>query len=182
MLLLIIYLACMFVVIGVGVLAGLSDIRGLKIPNIYSLVVILAFVACYGVLRVFGEAGMFYSLSSHLLGAVIVFGVTAAMFAFGLMGAADSKLGTAYALWVGLRGIFPFVFYMTFAGGILALVALALRKWKPFSSPPEGSWIARVQDGESKVPYGVAIVFGALASFVNIGYFSIDVLESLLTH
>ncbi len=182
MFLLIIYLACLFVAVGTGVLAGMSDIRGLKIPNMYSVVVILAFVVCYGVLWAFGREDVLSSLSSHLLGAVIVFGVTAAMFAFGMIGAADSKLGTAYALWVGLRGIFPFLFYMTLVGGLLGLVSLVIKKRKPFKSPPEGSWIAQVQAGESKVPYGVAIVIGALASFVNIGYFSVDVLASFLSH
>ena len=180
MFLLIIYLVCLFIAIGTGVFAGLSDIRGLKIPNLYSGVVILAFVACYGLLWAFGRGDVFSSLSSHLLGAVIVFGVTAAMFAFGMIGAADSKLGTAYALWVGLLGIFPFLFYMTLAGGVLGVVSLVIKKRKPFKSPSKGSWVAQVQAGESKVPYGVAIVFGALASFVNIGYFDLDVLASFL--
>ena len=180
MFLLIVFLACLFVSVGIGVFAGLSDIRGLTIPNSYSLGVTAAFIVCYGVLWAFGQGDVFFSISSHLLAALIVFGVTVAMFAFGLLGAADSKLGTAYALWAGLPGIFPFLFYMTLMGGVLGLVSLGLKKWTPVKDPKEGSWVARVQAGESKVPYGVAIVIGALASFVNIGYFNIDVLASFL--
>ncbi len=180
MLLLIFFLVCLFIVIGIGALACLSDLRGMTIPNIYSVVVILAFIACYGAFWMFGDGDVFFSLPSHLLGAVIVFVVTVVMFALGMIGAADSKLATAYALWVGLRGIFPFLFYMTIAGGVLGLVALVLKKRPLLSSSLEGSWIARVQAGENKVPYGIAIVFGALASFVNIGYFDIGVLSSFL--
>ena len=180
MILLIVFLLCVFVALGTGVLAGYSDIKGLTIDNIYSVVVIGAFVACYAFLLVFGREDVFFSPISHLLGALIVFGVTAAMFAFGVLGAADSKLGAAFALWVGVPGLFSFLFYMTLFGGLLGVIALGLKKWQPIKNPPEGSWVARVQGGESKVPYGVAIVFGALASFVNIGYFSVDVLSSFL--
>lgn len=74
----------------------------------------------------------------------------------------------------------PFLFYMALVGGVLGLVALALRKWKPVKNPAEGSWIARVQAGENKVPYGAAIAAGALASFVELGYFSSEVLSSFL--
>jgi prepilin peptidase CpaA len=178
MLLLIVFLICLFVVVGTGVLAGLSDLRGLVIPNLYSGIVIGAFVACYAVLWMFGREDVFFSLSSHVLSAVIVFGVTLAMFAAGGLGAADSKLGTAYALWVGLPGLMPF--YMAVFGGVLALAALALKKWKPVKAPVKGGWVERVQAGESKVPYGIAIVFGALASFVKIGYFSPEVISSFV--
>lgn len=180
MLLLIIFLLCIFVALGTGVLAGYSDIKGMTIPNSYSVIVIVSFVVCYLVLSVFGRDDVFFSLVSHVLGALIVFGVTAAMFAFGVLGAADSKLATAFALWVGVRGLFPFLFYMSLIGGVLALVSLALKKWKPFKAPAQGSWVAQVQGGASKVPYGVAIACGGLASFLNIGYFSVDVLTSFL--
>ena len=139
-----------------------------------------AFAVCYVLMWVFGYSDVFFSPLQHLLAGLIVFGVTAAMFAFNMLGAADSKLGTAFALWVGLKGLFPFLFYMTLVGGVLGLVALGLKKWTPVKAPADGSWIARVQAGESKVPYGVAIVLGALASFVNIGYFSIDLLRAFL--
>ncbi len=180
MFLLVVFLLCVFVALGTGALAAWSDIKGLTIENFYSVIVIVSFVVCFAAMWIFGRNDVFFSPVSHLLGALIVFGVTAAMFAFGALGAADSKLATAFALWVGLRGLFPFLFYMTLAGGLLALVSLALQKWTPIKAPKEGSWIARVQGGESKVPYGVAIFIGALVSFVKIGYFDGEVLRSFL--
>ena len=180
MIALLLFLFCLFIAIGTGILAGWSDIKGLKIENIYSVVVLGAFLVCYLLMWLLGRVDVFFSPFSHILSALIVFAVTAAMFAFNLLGAADSKLGTAFAAWVGLKGLFPFLFYMTLCGGLLAVFALGLQKWTPVKNPPEGSWIARVQAGESKVPYGVAIVLGALASFVNIGYFSSGVLGAFV--
>jgi len=180
MFLLVVFLMCLFVVIGTGVLAGLSDIRGLTIPNMYSALVIGAFVLCYAALWLGGRDDVFASLSSHIVGAALVFLITLAMFMFKIIGAGDSKFATALAFWVGVKGLFPFIIYMSFVGGALALLALALQKWTPFKSPKPDSWVARVQGGESKVPYGVAIVIGALASFAKIGYFSGDVLSSFV--
>ena len=180
MLLLVVFLICLFVAVGTGVLSALSDVRGLVIPNIYSVVVMGAFVVAYGALWVFGHGGVFQSLVSHILSALVVFLVTLIMFAMRGIGAADSKLATAYAFWVGMAGFLPFLLYMSLFGGVLGLTSLLLRKFKPFKSPSEGSWAAQVQAGESKVPYGVAIVFGALVSFVKLGYLSGGVLASFL--
>ncbi len=184
MLSLILFLSCLCVALGVGVLSALSDMRGLTIPNKYSLIVILAFLAAYGGLWVLGGVGsgfVFFGPLSHALSALIVFVVTLVFFALRTLGAADSKLATAYALWVGLEGLAAFLVYMTLAGGVVALLSLIFKKWKPFKVPREGSWVARVQAGESKVPYGVAIFFGALVSFVKLGYVGRDVLGNFLS-
>jgi prepilin peptidase CpaA len=180
MILLMLYLFFFILVIVVGGLASWSDFKGLEIPNWHTGAVLGLFVLSYSVMWMFGRDDVFASLSSHVLSAVIVFGVTLAMFAAGGLGAADSKLGSAYALWVGVPGLMPFLFYMAIFGGVLAVAALALKKWKQIKSPPKGSWVERVQSGESKVPYGMAIVFGALASFLKIGYFSPEVLSSFV--
>ncbi|HOO81440.1 MAG TPA: prepilin peptidase [Alphaproteobacteria bacterium] len=180
MLLLIVFLMCLFVVIGTGGLSALSDLRGMTIPNLHSLIVLGAFVFCYGALWFGGRDDVFASLASHIVAALIVFLITLAMFMGKLMGAGDSKLASALALWAGLKGLVPFIFYMSVAGGVLALAALALKKWAPVKAPKPESWVAQVQGGASKVPYGVAIVLGALASFVKIGYFDLDVLSSFV--
>lgn len=180
MLLLIIFLTGLFTVLGAALLAAAADVRGLKIPNMYSLIVIAAFAVSYGLLWAFGREDVFSSLLSHFLSAFIVFLVTLIMFALKGLGAGDSKLATACALWTGMNGLFVFLFYMTLAGGFLGLSALIIRKTKPFKAPAEGSWIAQVQAGQSKVPYGVAILCGALASFIKLGYLGPEVLSSFL--
>jgi len=178
---LVLFLICLFISIGVGVLASVSDIRGMVIPNIYSVIVIAAFLAAFVALSLMGNKGVFFSsIWSHLMAAGFMFVVTVLLFAAGTLGAADSKLGSAFALWVGIKGFLPFLLLMTLAGGVLGLVALSLKKWKPVANPAEGSWVALVQGGESKVPYGVAIVFGAVIAFYHVGYFDVSNWSSLL--
>ncbi len=180
MLLLIVFLICLFVVAGTGVLAAMSDVRGLKIPNMYSGIIIGAFLLCYGLLWLGGRDDVFAPLFSHGLSALIVFGITLAMFMAHAIGGGDSKLATAFAFWLGLKGLIPFIFYMSVVGGLLGMAALALKKWSPVKDPKPDSWVAQAQAGESKVPYGVAIVVGALVSFLKIGYFDVEVLSSFL--
>lgn len=180
MLLLLCFLIALFVVSGTSVLAAVSDVRGMTIPNLYSGIIIGAFVLCYAILWLGGREDVFASLGSHIAAAVAVFLITLLMFAAKAMGAGDSKLGTALALWLGLKGLFPFIFYTSVVGGLLGLMALYLQKKKPFKDVKPESWVGQVQGGASKVPYGVAIVVGALVSFIKIGYLDIDVLSSFV--
>ncbi len=168
---LVLFLICLLLSVGVGALAGLSDIRGMVIPNIYSVVVGLSFFVAFTGLYLGGKAQIFSPIWSHLMAAGLMFAVTLGLFAVRAIGAADSKLGTVFALWAGLKGLAPFLLFMALGGGILALAALILQKKKPFPNPAKDSWVGRVQGGESKVPYGVAIVFGAAVAFYQIGYF-----------
>jgi prepilin peptidase CpaA len=181
MLLLIAFLVCLFVAAGTGILAAWSDLKGLTIPNAHTVVVILSFLSAYGILWLGGRDDVLSPFLSHLTAGLIVFFITLAMFAFRAMGAADSKLGSAYALWAGLHGLIYYLFYMSVFGGLLGLIALAVRKWKPFKNSAPGSWVSQVQAGESKVPYGIAIVLGALASFIHLGYLDRDVLSSFIS-
>jgi prepilin peptidase CpaA len=180
-LVLIIFLCCIFIALGAGVMAALSDLRGFTIPNHYSLVIVVSFIVAYFILWFSKHEGIFYSFSSHILAALVMFVLTAVLFATRTIGAADSKLATAFAFWVGLNpGIIALLFYTTVAGGIMGLATLVLRKWKPVKAPKPGTWIAQAQAGENKVPYGVAIACGALASFVKLGYFDMEALRSFL--
>ncbi len=180
MILLTIFLISLFVTLAVGVLAGLSDINSMKIPNSYSLYVIAAFIVAYGALYLGGQAGVFGSLSSHLLSGALMFVVTAILFGLRMLGAGDSKFATACAFWVGVGNLTIFLFFMTVAGGLLGGVTLYIKRKKPFKSPKEGSWVAQVQGGADKVPYGVAISFGMVIAFIYAGYFSPDALSSFI--
>ncbi len=180
MFLLIIFLICVFITLFVGVLAGLSDIRSMKIPNSYSLYVVAAFFVAYVVLYIGGQGGVFSSLPSHLLSAGLMFVATAILFGLRIIGAGDSKFATACAFWIGAKYLTIFLFFMTLGGGLLGIVALYIKRKKPFKNPKEGSWAAQVQSGVDKVPYGVAITFGMVIAFVYAGYFSPDVLSSFI--
>lgn len=180
MIALILFFIFVFSVLGVGVLAGLSDFRGLVIPNSYSVAIAALFPVCYVLMWVMG-VDIFGSLWSHIGALVVIFIVSAAMFHFGIMGAADSKLASAYALWLGFGALPLFLFVMTLVGAILGVFALFVKKNKPFKAPQEGGWIARLQAGENKVPYGIAIVFGALYGFYVAGYLDFENLVSVFS-
>ncbi|HQX28317.1 MAG TPA: prepilin peptidase [Alphaproteobacteria bacterium] len=178
---LILFLTCLFVAVAIGGMAAWSDIKGLVIPNWHSGVIIVSFFAAFGFMHLLGHPQIFGSILSHLTAALIIFAITATLFGLKTIGAADSKLCTAYAFWAGVAGLPAFLFYMSVVGGLVGLWAIALQKWQPVKSPAPGGWVARVQAGENKVPYGVAIVVGALASFVKLGYFNGAIL-TLLGH
>ncbi len=174
MLFLIVYLTSVFIVLGVGAVAAYSDVKGMQIPNMYSAIILGVFVVCFAVMTLGGKEWIFYPLTAHLISFGIVFAFTAGCFALKLIGAGDSKLASAYAAWMGIQGLLPFLFYMALVGGLLGAFAIIVKKYKPFKNPKPDSWIGQVQGGANKVPYGVAIVIGALASFVKIGYLNVD--------
>jgi Flp pilus assembly protein protease CpaA len=169
---LVIFLTCLFVALAAGAMAAWSDFKGLTILNWHSVAVLGSFIAAYSMMYALGHGHVFASLVSHLAAGLVMFVITAILFALKTMGAADSKLSTAYAFWAGIAGLPAFLFYMTLAGGIIGIAALVMKKRKPFKNPPPGSWVARLQEGENKVPYGIAIFCGALACFVKLGYFN----------
>lgn len=178
MIMLIFFLICVFVTMGIGVLAGIADFRAMTIPNHYSVYVIALFVLAYGVMALGGGAYYaFKPIQWHLASAGLMFVVTFAMFGLRLIGAGDSKFASACALWVSLRDLPAFIFYMTIMGALLGVAALVMRRRKPFANAMAGGWVDQVQNGASKVPYGIAISFGMIIAFVQAGYFSPDVLS-----
>lgn len=179
--LLFIVIFCVIVALGFGLASAWSDFRGLIISNAYSIGVLLVFIPAFLAVFFFApDAGYFASWKSHLVAAAIMFAVTFVLFTTNMIGAGDSKLATAYALWIGVMGLPSFLFYMTLMGGVLGLATLALRRWKPIAAPREGGWVARAQAGASDVPYGIAIVTGAAVAFVQNGYVDPDRLAALI--
>lgn len=176
---LLLFLFGVFVTLGMCFLAAKSDYKGYKIPNYISLIIIGAFVVTYGGLTLLEQRDVFFKpIGMHLGSTFLVLMVSGAMFALKKLGAGDSKMATAIALWIGFSGLVPFLFYMSLSGGIIAGFSLYLQKKKPFASPTEGSWIDVVQKGGGVVPYGIAIAIGAFASFIYLGFFSFSKWES----
>jgi prepilin peptidase CpaA len=174
-----IFLFGILVTLGMCVLAGKSDYKGFTIPNSISLVIIGCFVVTYGVLTLTHQSDIVFSpLGHHIGAALLVLMITAALFAFKKLGAGDSKFATALSLWIGLGGLIPFLFFMSLAGGVIAAFTLYLQKKKPFKTCAEGGWVDVAQKGGGHIPYGIAIGFGALMAFLNVGYFDVSNWES----
>jgi prepilin peptidase CpaA len=153
------------VVLTVTLLSCVSDVKALRIPNAHTLLVIGCFVPAYVAAPEFFEP-----LWHHAAALGMMFILTYIMFCLGIIGGGDSKLGTALALWVGLKGLIAYVFYMAMAGGLLGVVTLFLQRKKLFANPATGGWIDRAQSGASALPYGLAISFGFWAALLHTGF------------
>ena len=89
-----------------------------------------------------------------LAGAVLVFALFAAAFAFGAMGGGDVKLLTALALWFWGDALLRLIVVMAIGGGVLTLGMLVLHRWRKAPGRPE-------------IPYGVAIAVAGLWQIAN---------------
>lgn len=171
---------CLLVAIGFSVAAGVADFKTMNIPNIYSLGIVLAFIPAFVTDALTGGGVEYFaSWQSHVLTGVGMFAVTFLLFSLGMIGAGDSKLVSALALWVGLPGLPAFLFYMAIIGALLGLVTKTMNKKILVANAKEGSWIAKAQGGFGGVPYGIAIASGAIIAFYQLGYFSVEKLAIL---
>lgn len=180
MLFLIVFLCAVIVAAGLGLISGLSDFRGMIIPNIYPVGIVAAFGLAYAAVALGDNPEPFQRLSSHLTAGGLALAITFMMTMTKTMGGGDSKLITAYAFWMGMLNIAWYLFVMTLIGAVLAIAAIAIRHYKPFKNVREGSWIARSQAGEAVVPYGIPIVASALYMFIAEHYVSLEVLKAFI--
>lgn len=129
------------------VAAATTDALDRRIPNALSLGLALVGLARIAADLVAGGPAL--PVAADLAGAAGVFALGAAGFRFGLLGGGDVKLLAAAALWLGAAALLPFLMATALAGGLLAVVFLA---------------VALLRHDRSKValPYGIAIAAGAI--------------------
>lgn len=164
----------------INVLIGIYDFSFYRIPNI-----LLA-----ALLVLYGFCAPFQMSYNELVISLIVFGVTLViglvLFASRVIGGGDAKYMAVIALWAGFPGVIQFLLFTAIAGGVIAIVYLALRDpigrlsdfmWtliqKAEKSVPalQYLWVGSgvgpeegVRDniGARVVPYGLAIAIGAI--------------------
>jgi prepilin peptidase CpaA len=132
--------------------AAVSDVQKRIIPNLSVLALLGVFLAWAVLVLGFGQP-----LVSALAAAAIAFVVTFALYAFKVIGAGDSKLFAAAALFCGLGYLPLFALATVLAGGVIAAVSLAARPNRAavmLAMRGKGDW------GRG-IPYGVAIAIGA---------------------
>ncbi|MAS87633.1 MAG: hypothetical protein CMH30_06620 [Micavibrio sp.] len=170
--------AIAFLTLGICFYAAWHDVASLTIHNGTVVTIMLTFAACFclntyavyiGVL----DHSLFASLADHIVSMGIVFAICFFLFCTGTFGGGDAKMATALALWIPLIAIPAFVMVMALVGGVLGLVALALRKRSFLKPHNETGWIAALSRGESTVPYGIALAIAAAYSFHNLGYLGV---------
>jgi prepilin peptidase CpaA len=131
--------------------AAVTDVRERRIPN-------WTVLACLGL---FVAWAFVHPLSWDLwaLGAgVLAFAVTFGLYSFGLVGAGDSKLFAAVALFAGIGQIIPLTLATAIIGGVVALAG--------FARAPTRALVMLKMRGKGDfgrgVPYGVAIAAGTV--------------------
>lgn len=142
-------------------IAALNDIATMTIPNWVSV----ALVCLFPVAAI--AAGMHWTqLATHFAVAVVIFAAGFAMFAFNIVGGGDVKAFAAASLWTGAAALGDFALTTAIAGGVLAIVMLAMRKLaKPNERQP--AFLNRLLDPARGIPYGVAIAAGAFLTLLQ---------------
>jgi prepilin peptidase CpaA len=132
------------------VIASAIDVRHRRIPNWAVLAVVALFVP-------WAIISSQVSVLSSLEAAAVSFLMSCPLYIFRVVGAGDSKLLTATALFVGASQLIQFLFFVALAGGILAIVSIAMRYAENFMILPY-----RGLRADRGIPYGVAISAAAI--------------------
>jgi len=134
------------------------DLASFTIPNFLTL----------AVAAVFGVFALLLGLSPgalglHLLGGAIALFIGFALFALGYIGGGDAKLYAGAALWLGPHDLVIYTLVATILGGFLTLMLLGLRQLPLPAGLARQDWIVKLHDGQSGIPYGVALAAGFFA-------------------
>jgi len=151
-----------FIVFAVFIIGQLTaayrDALTMTIPNWISVLILLSFFVIspfvWGGWPAFGE---------HILVGLSVFIFGFAIFAFGWLGGGDAKLMAATAFWWQWPDLLLYVTYTTLAGGVIALFILWGRKFVP-AQVLSADWLYRLVKDETRMPYGLALAFGAIVT------------------
>lgn len=139
--------------------AAAFDFWTYRIPNMVTGTFAFLYFAC--VLYFFW--GMGINWLSHIGACMAVLVVGLGLFYFNIFGGGDIKLIAAVALWIGFsRELVVFLLVAGVAGGALTLLLLGIRSGLsrlPLAFP---AYIPNALQTQSPIPYGVAVVAGAL--------------------
>jgi prepilin peptidase CpaA len=147
--------------------AAAMDILTMTIPNRLSAALavgyfVMAFVA--GVPA--------HELAMHALCGAVILVFTFALFTFGWIGGGDAKLAAATALWLGWTPLADYGLVSALAGGALTLTILFARRIALPAVLASQTWIARLHNARSGIPYGIALALGGLAVYPETQFWS----------
>jgi prepilin peptidase CpaA len=130
-------------------MAAFNDIMRRRIPNWTVLAIGALFIGWF-------LTQPSVAVVASMEAALIVFLVSCAFYALGILGAGDSKLMTVVALFVGLSRLPQFALATGLVGGLMAIISLA--------TEPTRALVLMQTHGKGDIgrgiPYGVAIALG----------------------
>jgi prepilin peptidase CpaA len=143
------------------IVGAIKDLTTFTIPNWISLALLGAY---FPVALLLGADRGQIGISAAIGFLMLVIGI--GMFAARWIGGGDAKLMAAASLWLGWPAIINFVLITALAGGALAVILMTARKTPLSAAVLRGpGWMHKLVEKDGPAPYGVAICFGALASF-----------------
>ena len=144
--------------------AALSDLFTMTISNRVSIALVVVFVpfAFFAGLTPV-EIGMHLACGFAML--VLTFG----MFAMGWVGGGDAKLAAATALWIGWNHVADYGLDAAVIGGALTLLILYARKLPLPRWAIDVTWIARLHDRQTGIPYGIALAIAGVLIYPETG-------------
>ncbi len=150
-------LAVFWILPAAFLLAALTDLTRYTIPNWLTGAIALAFpfVAVFAGLPAL-------TILTHFGVGIFALGLGMMFFALRWLGGGDAKLIAAVALWAGPGAVWVFVIAAALAGGALTLGLLFFRKLPLPEFMASSTWVARLHDHRSGVPYGAALAAGAI--------------------
>ncbi|NVN87629.1 MAG: prepilin peptidase [Rhodopseudomonas sp.] len=140
--------------------AAASDLFTMTISNRVSLLLVAGFL----VLAPLSGMG-FEAFLSHVGAGVAVLTVAFGCFAMGWVGGGDAKVAAAAGLWFGFGHLLEYLLYASLFGGALTLLLLQFRQWPlPYQFTGQ-TWLLRLHNKETGIPYGIALAIGALTIY-----------------
>lgn len=131
-------------------IAAVEDVVRLRISNLTCIAVFVGAIAAMAL------HGLGIVLWQNVMVFAFILTIGTAAFAAGWLGGGDVKLLAAIGLWLNFSTALSVMVAILIAGGVLGLLFLLARVVRRSTEP---------NDRRSKVPYGLAIVGGALFVF-----------------
>jgi len=146
--------------------AASSDLFTMRISNrvVLSLVAIFCAVAV-GIEMPLQEFGL------HIACATIVLVIGFVCFSMGWMGGGDAKLAAATTFWLGFGVTLPYLIDASLIGGAMTLAILIVRRWPLPLLLSRISWISRLHDSKTGIPYGIALAAAGLITYSDSAVF-----------
>lgn len=145
--------------------AGVTDLFTLTIPNRITLALVAGFVCLVPFAGIGWEA-----IAMHFATGLAMLVICIGIFAMGWIGGGDAKLFAAASLWIGYENLYEYTLITAIFGGILTLAILFLRKYPLPDWLASQVWIARLHDAGRGVPYGVALAAASLVVYPKMNW------------
>ena len=151
------YTAFMFFPLAMAYAAA-SDLLSMTISNKVSLILVGGFFA----IAPFVPGMDLETFGLHLAAGAVVLAISFLMFGFGWIGGGDAKIAAAASMWIGFDLTIEYMSWTAIIGGGVTIVVLMMRQRVSPAFAARYSWLYRLHDPASGVPYGIALAAAAL--------------------